>query len=410
MHTASNPRLLFAVVTVGMLLGAGVTGAISQGSGPPALSTSVETVMDGVNESAIRGYIETIQGYGPHTTGSDACRELKRYLAGELRGAGLQVSLHNWTRGGYQGQNIVATLPGIRPDGDIFIVSAHYDSAPTSPGADDDGSGVAACLAMAHALSGYSFNATVRFVLFSGEEQGTLGSLSYARDMYHGGERITGVFNLDGIGHNETASGAHKVIVYEEASSAWLGAALDDVAALHPELAITPVRLPNTGYSDHNSFLAYGYEALQLEEYEYNDRFHTPNDTIDRVNTAYVTRIARLVAGSLVTLAENGKAVQASFVSPERDALYVFGAKLLTLDRGFVLGLGRLTFTVEVTAGDPVEEVTFYLDGGEQHVDRDAPYEWTCRQLLLWNHRVAATVDAGDGRDVVEMDVGLHML
>ncbi len=408
MHTASNYRLLFAVVTVGVLLGTGVTGAIGQDSS--ALSASVETVMDGVNETAIRGYIETIQGYGPHTTGSDACRELKRYLAGELREAGLQVSLHNWTRGGYQGQNIVATLPGAQPDGDVFIVSAHYDSAPTSPGADDDGSGVAACLAMAHAMSGYRFNATVRFVLFSGEEQGTLGSLSYARDMYRQGEHVTGVVNLDGIGHNETASGAHKVIVYEEASSAWLGAALDQVAAGYPELAITPVRLPNTGYSDHNSFLAYGYEALQLEEYEYNDRFHTPNDTIDRVNTAYVTRIARLVASSLVTLAENGKAVQASFVSPERDALYVFGAKLLSLDRGFVLGLGQLTFTVEVQAGDPVGDVTFYLDGIQQHVDSEAPYQWTCRQLLLWNHQVTATVDSGSDTDIVEMDVGLHML
>lgn len=402
-------RVLFAILMAGMLLGGAAAGAI--GSRHSLASTAVEEVMDGVNESAIRGYIQTIQSYGPHTTGSDACRELKRYLTDELHGAGLQVSLHNWTRGGYQGQNVVATLPGAHPDGDVFVVSAHYDSAPTSPGADDDGSGVAAALAMAHAMSGYSFNATLHFVLFSGEEQGTLGSLSYARDMYRGEEQVTGVFNLDGIGHNETPSGAHKVIVYEGKASAWLGATLDDVAAMHPELAITPVRLPNTGsgYSDHNSFLSYGYEALQLEEYEYNNKFHTPNDTIDRVNTAYVTRIAKLVAGSLATLAETGKAVQASFASPRRDALYLMDSKVLTLDRGLVLGPGRLTFTVDVQRG-PVSQVAFYLDGTRKHSDGEAPYEWVCRQPLLWNHQVTAVASGTGGNDTVQMDVGLHLL
>ncbi len=407
MQTYPRISVLFAILTTGMLLGGTAIGAIGSRQAPA--STTVEEVMDGVNESAIRGYIQTIQSYGPHTTGSDACQELKLWLAGELRGAGLQVSLHNWTRGGYQGQNIVATLPGRQPNGDIFVVSAHYDSAPTSPGADDDGSGVAAALAMAHAMSGHSFNATLRFVLFSGEEQGTLGSLSYARDMYRMEEHVTGVFNLDGIGHNETPSGAHKVIVYEEASSAWLGATLEDIAAAYPELAMSPVRLPNTGYSDHNSFLSYGYEALQLEEYEYNDKFHTPNDTIDRVNTAYVTRITKLVAGSLATLAETGKTVQASFASPRRDALYLMGSKVLTLDRGLVLGLGRLTFTVDVQRGS-ASQVTFYLDGTRQHSDGEVPYEWVCRQPLLWNHQVTAVASGPDGSDTVQMDVGLHLL
>jgi hypothetical protein len=407
MYRISAKHVLFVILTTGILLGAGISSGLESEAATTS-STAIDMVMDGVNESAIRSYIEIIQSYGPHVTGSDACEELRQYLAGELSAAGCQVTMHDWNRGGYQGQNIVATLPGVQENGNLFVVSAHYDSAPTSPGADDDGSGVAAALAMAYAFSGYAFNASIRFVLFSGEEQGTLGSLSYARDMYQAGEHIAGVFNLDGIGHNETRSGAHKVIVYEEMASVWLGETLDEVAAAYPDLAITPVRLPNTGYSDHNSFLAYGYEALQLEEYEYNDRFHTPNDTIDRVNTAYVTRIARLVAGSLATLANTSRGVQASFTSPRRDTLYLLGAPLLTLDRGLVLGFGQLTFTVQATSS--VEEVTFFLDGSEQHTDREAPYEWTCRQLLLWNHQVMAVATSTDDSDIVQMDVGLHLL
>ena len=60
----------------------------------------------------------------------------------------------------------------------IYVVSAHYDCSEGSMGANDDGSGVAGMLAIADILSKYSFNHTIQFIAFSGEEVGTLGSFT----------------------------------------------------------------------------------------------------------------------------------------------------------------------------------------------------------------------------------------
>lgn len=82
--------------------------------------------------------------------------------------------------------NIVATLPGTDPDhtGRTLVISGHYDSRATNPldstsaapGADDDASGVAAVLELAHVMSHYRFGATIVFLAVAGEEQGLYGT------------------------------------------------------------------------------------------------------------------------------------------------------------------------------------------------------------------------------------------
>jgi Zn-dependent M28 family amino/carboxypeptidase len=86
--------------------------------------------------------------------------------------------------------NVIATLHGSQPESAnrIYLVSGPLDSRCTdvldftcdAPGAGDDGSGVAAVLEMARVMATHHFDATIKFVAFSGEEQGTFGSLFYA--------------------------------------------------------------------------------------------------------------------------------------------------------------------------------------------------------------------------------------
>ena len=68
--------------------------------------------------------------------------------------------------------NALCILTGYTENDEIYVVCAHFDSVSGAPGADDDGSGVAAFLACAYLMSQYEFNHTIRFVGFSGEEQG----------------------------------------------------------------------------------------------------------------------------------------------------------------------------------------------------------------------------------------------
>lgn len=113
--------------------------------------------------------------------------------------------------------NVVATLPGSRPDsaGRVYLVSGHYDSRASdpldfqsdAPGADDDATGVAAVIEMARVMSGHEFDATVMFIAFAGEEQGLLGSKYAARQMRTKGVDVAGMFTNDIIGNSLSVAG-----------------------------------------------------------------------------------------------------------------------------------------------------------------------------------------------------------
>lgn len=106
--------------------------------------------------------------------------------------------------------NVIGTLHGSQPESAnrIYLVSGHLDSRCTdvldftcdAPGADDDASGVAAVLELARVMSTHSFDATIVFAVFDGEEQGTFGSIHYAQTAKAAGMNIAGMFSNDIVG------------------------------------------------------------------------------------------------------------------------------------------------------------------------------------------------------------------
>src|SRR5262245_23972253 len=106
--------------------------------------------------------------------------------------------------------NVIATLHGTQPEstGRTYVVSGHLDSRVTdvlngtsdAPGADDDGSGVAAVLELARVMATHQFDATIVFAVFSGEEQGTFGSVNFASRLKAAGTNVAGMFSNDIIG------------------------------------------------------------------------------------------------------------------------------------------------------------------------------------------------------------------
>lgn len=127
------------------------------------------------------------------------------------------------------GANVIATLKGLNPADDrIFIISAHLDSrnkdvmdvSGGAPGANDDGSGVAAVIELARVMSKMEFSATILFVAFTGEEQGLKGATYLAEKAKSEGWHISGVLNNDIIG-NSNSSDTHisdntKVRIFSE--------------------------------------------------------------------------------------------------------------------------------------------------------------------------------------------------
>lgn len=268
-------------------------------------SSDILEMIQQVNTSHLKTYIQTIQDFGPHPTGSDACDALAAYLYDTLDGFGLSVRRDPWRYKLRSGDNIEATLAGTLDSPGVLIVCAHYDSVQISPGADDDGSGVSVILAVADIMSKYSFNSTVRFVLFSGEEQGLLGSYKYAQAAYRNDEQIIGVLNLDGVGYANTTENIGKIRHHTNDQSAWMVDLSTNIATCYAEeIGLEIIRRPHVSYSDHQSFVTFGFDASYLLEYTLNPYYHTSQDTLEHVNLTYLTKVCKLTVGLLASVAE----------------------------------------------------------------------------------------------------------
>lgn len=107
--------------------------------------------------------------------------------------------------------NVMATLKGTDPNDDrVFIISAHIDSRASNvmdaeidaPGANDDGSGVAAIIELARIMSKKSYPATIIFVVVSGEEQGLKGAAYLAEKAKNENWNLVAMLNNDMIGNS----------------------------------------------------------------------------------------------------------------------------------------------------------------------------------------------------------------
>jgi hypothetical protein len=259
-----------------------------------------------IDEPMILGYLQGLTSFGPRVTGETGCVQSAEYLYNEFAGMGLEVRYHDWEYEGYNSNNVEATLPGADPTSDdIYLVCGHYDTVPGSPGADDDGSGVVAVLAAAQMMSQYEFNHTVRFVAFSGEEEGLLGSFMYAQDAYDNGDDIKGVLNADMIAFALNDEQAGYMNIYEDDFSEWLYDYTFTINQLYNDYI--GVQLIHSGWtwgSDHNSFWDFGYSALFYQEYEFSHYYHSPQDTIENLNITYEMKTTRLIVATLASLAQ----------------------------------------------------------------------------------------------------------
>lgn len=142
-------------------------------------NSSIIDMINMANESMIWTYLVGLVDIGPRYTGSGNCISASHYVYNEFEKLGLDVYIDQWFFPRYSCRNVVATLNGSDSSSDaVIVVCAHYDTISypkpydRSPGANDDGAGVAAMLAIANICSKYTFAHTIRFVTLSREEEG----------------------------------------------------------------------------------------------------------------------------------------------------------------------------------------------------------------------------------------------
>ncbi len=335
----------------------------------------IEQKIQQLDTDMILNYLQTIVSFGPRRTGTQACKDTGDWIYDEFQTMGLQVRYHNWSHGGESGQNIEATIIGENTSSpDIYVICAHYDTVEESPGADDNGAGIAAILAAAELLSQCNVNHTIRFLAFSGEEQGLYGSYQYAKQASINADNIIAALNADMIGYAITAYQGNHISLYYNTQSTWIVDYIDNTASTY----FTHINLEvyYGGYSwgsDHSSFWQWGYDAVQYKEYEVNPYYHTPNDIIANMNVTYATKCAKLL---FATIAEFIQISSSQTNQPPNNPTI----------NGPTNGKAGIEYTYTFRATDPNnDQIYYYIDWGDNHHEEwIGPYQ--SNEEITLNH------------------------
>jgi hypothetical protein len=299
-----KPYILLLTLIVGAGSWFSETGR-AQGSYDPEIAAKISCVAD----STMRQSIESLQNFGTRYTFDSNRDTVARWVRERFLAVGLTDVVLDTLSSGSDLVNVVATILGTSDTTGEIVVGAHYDSYSSNlgvaPGADDNASGVSAVIEMARVLStiGYTSASTIRFVSFTGEEQGLWGSAAYAQKAKDAGRHIRAMLNFDMIGYREVAQGDMDVYLVW-----YLGAEAESLAAFATNVTrqyttLNPVfYTPSRTRSDSWSFAVNGYPAvfwLGCDGYPF---YHTPYDLLEYQDLPYAAEIARSALALVLTL------------------------------------------------------------------------------------------------------------
>jgi hypothetical protein len=246
--------------------------------------------------------------------------EAAAFIEKSLGDDGFKVERQTYEVRGRKCANLEIEIKGTKAPAEIFVVGAHYDSAPGAKGADDNGSGVAALLALGRAFSGRQSDRTLRLVAFTNEEppyfqEPGMGSLHYAKRCEERKENIVGMISVETIGYYTDApdsqhyppplgmiypsTGNFIAFVTSPQSDSLVRAAAASFrrhAKFPSQWGVAPAFIPGVGWSDHWSFWDQGYQAIMITDtalFRY-PHYHKATDTPDKLD---YPRMARVVAG-----------------------------------------------------------------------------------------------------------------
>jgi hypothetical protein len=195
--------------------------------------------------------------------------------------------------------NTVAEIRGSDLPGQVVILGAHLDSWDLGTGVTDNGTGSMVVLEAARAIaqSGLKPRRTIRFILFSGEEEGLLGSRAYAAAHAAVADSIQAVLVLDngtGMIKGQALQGR------DELEQLWT-----DLLAPVNGLGAKEVRKANKGGTDHLAFIPYGVPGFNFDQESrgYNHTHHSQVDTYDHAVASDLVQASAVMAVTAYELA-----------------------------------------------------------------------------------------------------------
>jgi hypothetical protein len=274
--------------------------------------------------SLLKRHIETIAAHEHNIAHYDELQKVARYLETTLESYGYTVNRWNFFVDDKSVRNIDVVIepPSDAASPEVIVVGAHYDSARTSPGANDNATGTAAVLELARLLGDLRGKSRkrIRLALFVNEEPpyfqtADMGSLRYAEALSSQNEPVVAMYSLETLGCYSSAPGTQRypvpfgLLLPDRGDFISFVGTLNSRPLVHeavrsfrshtrfPTVAgVAPSVVPGFDWSDHWAFEQLGVQALMITDtalYRY-PHYHRPSDTPDKVD---VEKLARVLKG-----------------------------------------------------------------------------------------------------------------
>jgi Zn-dependent M28 family amino/carboxypeptidase len=247
------------------------------------------------------------------------------YIERRLRSFGCSVRRQEFHFEGNAYHNIEGEVRGAREER-VLVIGAHYDTVETTPGADDNASGVACMLELARLTALDPLPMAVRFVAFSLEEppafrSSRMGSMVYAKALREEGVKVMGMISLEMLGYYDEAWGSqfYPLPVFRwfyPRSADFIGfvgnlnsryftrtvrRAFNARSELPARSFNGPSIIPGVDFSDHRSFWKQGFQAFMITDTAFyrNPNYHGPGDTADTLDYGRMAELVRGLYGAL---------------------------------------------------------------------------------------------------------------
>jgi Zn-dependent M28 family amino/carboxypeptidase len=283
----------------------------------PVIDTHSLQVIEGL-EAQLEAHITALADeIGPRNVyAPDKLNAAAEYISAFWEEAGYEVETQTFSVENVLCRNLVVEIAGESNPDEIVVVGAHYDTVSWAPGANDNGSAVAALLELSRLFSTQTVDRTVRFVAFTNEEPpffktNSMGSLVYAKACREREENIVAMVCLETIGYYRDEPKTQKypvpfsffypdtgnfIAVVGNLSSKPLVKTFTRHFMEESDFPIECVAtfgfITGIDWSDQWSFWQCGYPAIMLTDtalFRY-PHYHTSEDTSDKIDNYQLSR------------------------------------------------------------------------------------------------------------------------
>ena len=279
---------------------------------PSKAQSFIQTYQERVNlltKDNIINHLKEFEKLGVKTTGSLENENAFKWIKDKYVSFGYtedQFEEDPFSYGRIKSKNLIITKKGTKYPDKYVIICGHFDSL-NGPGVNDNGSGTSIMLEAAKILKDIPTEYSIKFIHFSGEEQGLIGSKHYVNDVLYKEKmpqyEIKMVFNLDQVGGkkgmfndtvfcDEDQDGSSK----NNAASTQITKELMTCTTLYSPLQ---AKVDPAEHSDYISFEKKGLVITGFFEYLRSELPHTEDDTFANTDVMYVYNIGKATIGAL---------------------------------------------------------------------------------------------------------------